>query len=165
MLNHVPALLQLSVELDPMPGRQRLVAIGLAAAVLVVVVELLRRRKLREEYSWLWVGTAVLLLGLAIWQESVITLSEWLGAASTTSALFFGCLLFLLAICLQYSVRLSRLTARQKALSQRVALLEAELRLRQQAPGGDDEAGDTVTPLRKPASRPEPANAARDGVA
>ena len=41
-----------AAELAPMPARQRLVALTLAAAVVVLVFELVRRRKLREEYSW-----------------------------------------------------------------------------------------------------------------
>ncbi|HLQ38933.1 MAG TPA: DUF2304 family protein, partial [Planctomycetota bacterium] len=68
------ALLQLAsplatrLDLEPLPARQQLVAIVLAAAVLALVVELVRRRKLREEYSWVWVLTAVLLIALALHQ-------------------------------------------------------------------------------------------------
>lgn len=119
--------------LEPLPERQRLVALVLAGAVVVLVFELVRRRKLREEYSWVWVGTALGIAVLALYQDLLLTLSRWIGAASSVSTLFFGALLFLFLLVLQFSVRLSRLTHRQRTLGQRMALLEEELqRLRQQ---------------------------------
>ncbi|MBZ0151648.1 MAG: DUF2304 domain-containing protein [Planctomycetes bacterium] len=121
--------------LEPLPERQRLVALLLAGAVVVLVFELVRRRKLREEYSWVWIGTALGIAVLALYQDLLLTLSRWIGAASSVSTLFFGALLFLFLLVLQFSVRLSRLTHRQRTLGQRMALLEEELeRLRQQRP-------------------------------
>lgn len=122
------ALQLLADEVAPLAARQRLVAIGLAALVVVVVFELLRRRKLREEYSWVWVATAVALAILATQQDLLLTFSRWIGAASPVSTLFFGALLFLFALVLQFSVRLSRLTHRHRTLGQRMALLEEEVR-------------------------------------
>ena len=131
-----------ALDLEPLHERQRLVAIGLATFVLVFVVELVRRRKLREEYSWVWVGTAVCLLVLAWKQDLLVSFSGWIGAASTVSTLFFGAFLFLLALVLQFSVRLSRLTHRHRTLGQRLALLEQELaRLRDGRPTSSVEPG------------------------
>ncbi len=123
-----------AVELQPLLDRQRLVAVLLATGLLVLVLELLRRRKLREEYCWVWIGTSVLLIALAINDHLLVALSGWIGAASPISTLFFGAFLFLLALVLQFSVRLSRLTHRHRTLGQRMALLEEEvLRLRERA--------------------------------
>jgi hypothetical protein len=136
-----------SGELEPLPERQRLVAIALAVGVLVLVVELLRRRKLREEYSWVWVATALLLILLAINGDLIVSVSRWIGAATSTSTLFAGCLLFLLLLALQFSVRLSKLTHRNRVLGQRQALLEAELERLTGKPL--PEADDGIVPLRK----------------
>ena len=95
-------------ELAPLPERQRLVAVLLATGVLVLVLELVRRRKLREEYSWVWVATSLVLIALAASGDLLHTLSSWIGAASSVSTLFFGAFVFLLALVLQFSVRLSR---------------------------------------------------------
>lgn len=112
---------------DGLQPRQKVVAIVIAIALLVVVVELVRKRKLREEYSVLWILTAVALMALA-WEYRLLDVfQQAVGIVEPQFALFFGGLLFLMAIALQFSVRLSKLTYRNKSLTQRVALLEREL--------------------------------------
>jgi len=113
--------------LEPLPDRQRLTAVIVAIGVLLLVLELVRRRKLREEYSWVWAFTAMLLIVLATYEGFLVELSSWVGASNTVSTLFFGALLFLLVLALQFSVRLSRLTHRNRTLAQRLALLEKEI--------------------------------------
>jgi len=111
-------------------GRQRLMAVLLAVTVLIVVLELIRRRKLREEYSVLWVVTAVGLIVLALNPGVLEWLSRLVGAATPNTTLFFGALVFLMLIGLQFSIRLSRLTYRLRKLTRQVALLDEELRRR-----------------------------------
>ena len=110
-----------------MPERQQFVAITGALVVVLLVFELVRRRKLREEYSWVWIATAGCIVALAVNQSLLMTLSSWIGTASPVSTLFFGSIIFLMALALQFSVRLSRLTHRQRTLAQRLSLLEEEL--------------------------------------
>jgi hypothetical protein len=127
----------LSLQTLELPTRQRVVAIALAVSILLLVVELVRRRKLREEYSWVWIGTSIVLIALALQSGLLLALGEWIGAASSTSTLFFFGVVFLMLLALQFSVRLSRLTQRHKTLGQRLGLLEAELeRLRAREPEG-----------------------------
>ena len=114
-------------EIPDLPERQRIVAIIIAAAILVLVLELVRRRSLREEYSVLWVVTAVLMLVLALNYRLLVWVAHLIGAVQPQSALFFGALVFVALISLQFSVRLSRLTQRTRTLTQRLALLEEEL--------------------------------------
>jgi len=143
----------LLADLAPLLARQRVVAIVLAVVAVVAVFELVRRRKLREEYSWFWVATALLVALLAWSQDLLLTLSRWIGSSNSASTLFFGALLLLFALVLQFSVRLSRLTHRHRTLGQRLALLEAEvLRLREKLPA-------------EPAAPAQPAEKARDHVA
>ena len=120
-------MIAIQETLRPLPERQTIVAITLAVTVLIVVVELVRKRRLREEYSLLWVGTAAILLVLALRQDLILELSKLFGAAQSSSTLFFLALVFLMLLSLQFSVHLSRLTFRNKALSQRIALLEQEM--------------------------------------
>lgn len=112
----------------PIPGEQVAVALTLAITMLVIVVELVRRKKLREEYAVLWIGTAVVLLILALDTSILGWLSTLARAQSPVSILFFGANVFLMLIALQFSVHLTKLTFRSKTLSQKVALLERQLR-------------------------------------
>jgi hypothetical protein len=114
-------------DLDPMHDRQQFVAIAGAITIMLIVFELVRRRKLREEYSWVWVVTSIAIVVLALSQSLLLTLTKWIGAASSASTLFFGAIIFLIGLTVQFSVRLSRLTHRQRTLAQRLALLEEEL--------------------------------------
>ena len=117
----------MSEEMKPMHQRQQLVAIIGAVLITLVIFELVRRRKLREEYSWVWIATAIGLVVLALNQGLLLTLSGWIGAGSSVSTLFFSSIIFLVALAVQFSVRLSRLTHRQRTIAQRLALLEEEL--------------------------------------
>jgi hypothetical protein len=139
-------------ELEPMLVRQRIVALVLALAIALLVFELVRRRRLREEYSWVWIATSVVVAALAIQQDLLLTVSRWIGSTSSVSTLFFGAILFLLALVLQYSVRLSRLTYRHRTLGQRVSLLEAELQRLRDAQPAAPTAPSTATPA-KPAAK------------
>ena len=114
-------------EMQNLTPHQKVVAVVLAVVILCGVLELVRRRKLREEYAYFWIGTGILLLGLATYERLLTFFQELIGAKLPTSALFFGALLFLMAVTLQFSIRISRLTIRNKQLVQRVALLEQEV--------------------------------------
>ena len=49
--------------------RQKFVAILLAIGLIVFIFELVRRKKLREEYSWLWMLSGAAILILAVWYD------------------------------------------------------------------------------------------------
>jgi hypothetical protein len=122
--------------------RIRLIAIVGAVAILVVIIELVRRRKLKEEYSLLWVVTATLLVVLASWSSLLAKLTHLIGGTLPSSTLFFFGLIFVFALVLHFSVRISILERRVTALVQELGLFALE----SQAPPHDDpdpEPGDT----------------------
>lgn len=120
-------LLQVVREELSLPPRQKVVAVTLAVAILLIVLELVRQRKLREEYSVLWIVTGLFLLVLALNYRILVWVTHFIGASFPPTALLFGGLLFLILLSLQFSIRLSRLTYRMRGLSQKMALLEEEL--------------------------------------
>lgn len=101
----------------------RIVAIVGSVALLVLIVELVRRRRLKEEYSVLWVATALVLLLLAAWGALLGDLAHLIGATSQSSTLYFFGILFLVFLLLHFSVRVSSLERRVVVLLQEVALL------------------------------------------
>jgi hypothetical protein len=111
-----------------MDPRLQVVAIAGAIALLVLVLELVRRRALMERYALLWLFCSVMVLGLAVWQDALNTLASYMGIASPPNALFFVAVGFILLLLLHFSAAMSRLTDQSKVLAQRQALLEQRLR-------------------------------------
>jgi hypothetical protein len=106
--------------------RIRILTIGGALALLLLVVDLVRRRKLKEEYSVLWVVIAILTLLVSIWFTALRTVTNFIGAISPASTLFFFGLLFCLVLLLHFSVRISALERRLTTLVQEVGLMAVQ---------------------------------------
>ena len=109
------------------------VALVLAGGVLLLMTfELIRKRRLREEYSVLWVLTAAAVLVSGIYPRVL----EWVAMRITLHPavlMTFLCVLFLMAILLHYSVVISKNSEREKGLTQELALLKDEIaRLREE---------------------------------
>lgn len=109
-----------------MPIRQKIMAILIAVFIFGVILELVRRRRLREEYSWLWLLTGAGLITLTVRYDLLVAISRMIGAALPTSTLFFFGLIFLMLVCLQFSIRISKLTNQVKDLAQELAMLRSE---------------------------------------
>jgi hypothetical protein len=95
---------------------------------LVLIVELVRRRKLRTAYSLLWLFTGFVVLLLVLWSDLVEGLAQLLGVRSPGSMLFAAGILFALLILLEHSLALSILWYHKKCLAQENALLEWRIR-------------------------------------
>jgi len=108
-----------------MPLRQQIVTIMVAVSIFIVIIELVRERKLREEYSWLWLVTGTGIVILTVWYDLLIKLTHLIGAVLPTSTLFFCGLIFLMLVCIQFSIKISTLTNQVKDLVQEVTLLKA----------------------------------------
>jgi hypothetical protein len=106
------------------------IAGAIASFVLVLVVlELIRSRRLRERYALLWLATGIVLTVLSAWRDGLNTIASWLGVRSYPPAVLFAVgILFILAVLLHYSTVISRLSDQNVMLAQRLALLEQELR-------------------------------------
>ncbi|MEB3187519.1 MAG: DUF2304 domain-containing protein [bacterium] len=107
-----------------MSWQVKLVALAIAAALLGIVFELVRTRRLREEYSVLWFLTGITIVLMTVFFEVLVWLTRLLGSVYPSSIFFFFALVFLMAISLHYAIRVSRLTSQLKNLAQKVALLE-----------------------------------------
>lgn len=110
-----------------MPLRQKVLAITLGVGLLILIFELVRRRKLREEYSWLWMLTGAVILILAIWYDLLLFITHLVGAVLPASTLFFFGIFFLVLINLYFSVKVSTLTSQIKKLAQEVAILNSRV--------------------------------------
>ena len=98
-----------------------------ALAALFLVLELVRRRRLREEYSLLWLATAFVMLLVSAWRDLLHGISAFVGIAYPPNLLFLLAALFLLLLLLYFSTVITRLTQENKEIAQEVALLRHEL--------------------------------------
>jgi hypothetical protein len=107
-----------------METRVQIVAIVGALALLSVVLEMVRRRRLLERYALLWLFSAVVILGLALWRGALEQVAHAVGIYSPPNALFFVAMAFILVLLLHFSAAVSRLTDQSKVLAQRQAITE-----------------------------------------
>jgi len=111
------------------PIRASLVGIVASALLILIVLELVRGRRLKERYALLWLATGAVLLVLSAWRGGLNTIASWLGVTSYPPAVLFAvATLFILLVLLHYSTVISRLTDENVDLAQRVALLEERMR-------------------------------------
>jgi hypothetical protein len=108
--------------------RIQIVAIVASGGLLVMILELVRQRRLLERYALLWLFSALVLLGLAIWRGLLEDIATVIGVAYPPNALFFIAFAFVLVLLLHFSLAVSRLTDQSKVLAQRLALLEERQR-------------------------------------
>jgi hypothetical protein len=98
-------------------------------ALIAVILELIRRRSLRERYALLWLLTGLVLLALSAWRGGLNTIAGWVGVTQYPPAVIFAVAsFFILLVLLHYSTVISKLADQNTILAQRVALLEARLK-------------------------------------
>lgn len=107
----------------PESGAARLVALVFSVCLVCIVLWLVRKRTLRAEYTPIWMGVAFGLFVVALNMDILRGITKILGAWTISSTVFFLGEFFLLAICLNYAVRLSQAGTQIRRLAQELALL------------------------------------------
>lgn len=108
----------------------RVTLIGFVAALIafIFIIELVRQRKLREDYSLLWLATAIALIVLSLNRPLLDVLASLIGVVTyPPAALFLVAIVFMLFILLQFSIALTRLSRENKESAQQMAILRWEL--------------------------------------
>ena len=101
------------------------IAAAIASLLLILIVlELIRGRRLKERYALLWLVTGIVLLVLSTWRGGLNTIAGWFGVATYPPAILFAvATLFIIIVLLHYSTVLSQLDDQNTLLAQEVALL------------------------------------------
>jgi hypothetical protein len=111
-----------------MPPRIQIISILICVFLVAYVFELVRRKHLSEEYSMGWLITGASMLILSVSESALSLVSDLVGATLFTSTLFFFGLMFLMIICLHFSIRISALTKQVRTLTQHIGILDHEKR-------------------------------------
>ena len=95
---------------------------------LGLVIELVRRRRLVERYALLWMLVALFGVVLAVWNDALNSIAHATGIQSPTNGLFLLGLVAIVAMLLNFSAAISRLSEETKILAQTASRLDAEVR-------------------------------------
>ena len=103
------------------------VAVILSIVLLVVVLDMVRKKKLREKYALIWLFTVAGMTLLVVWQGLLLRITALLGAIDPSSTLFLFGILFALVILLHLSVKVSEFSTQLRILAKEVAMLNAKV--------------------------------------
>jgi hypothetical protein len=120
--------------------------IGIAAGLMIIIInlELLRRRALKERYALLWLVLAVILIILSVWSGLLQKIADLLNVYYPPSIIFGLSFLFVFAIMIHFSAVLSRQSKGYSRIIQRLAILEEKIQsLSEEETGEDDQRKDT----------------------
>ena len=113
----------------------QLVSVAVSAALLVTIIELVRRGRLTEDYSFIWIVCAVALLALSLWRNLLDLAASALGVHYPPAVLLLVLTFFVVIVSLYFSVVVSRHRKDIEKLIEDLALLEAEVRALRESAG------------------------------
>ena len=106
-------------------SQTRIIAAVLAIAFMLLILELIRRNKLQERYSVIWLIAGLGMLAGAAFPDLLELVADAMGVRDTNVALFSIVLLLLLGLALNFSVIMSRQAAQITRLAQERAIEKA----------------------------------------
>ncbi len=103
--------------------------LGIAAALIALasVVELMRRRRLRERHAVWWILASLMALVAALFPVSVSWVAGVLGVGLPSNLVFFVSIVLLFLVNLQHSAELTDLEDKTRTLAEEVALQKVRL--------------------------------------
>ncbi len=122
-------------------ARLTIISVVVALAALVLVFELLRRRRLREKYAVIWVVISLGTLVVALFPPLLGWIAALVGIQTPSNLLFFTSLVILFAVSLQLSREVGLLEEQSRRLAEEVG----GLRLRMDALENQNAAEPPVT--------------------
>lgn len=108
--------------------RIQILIIAASLTLLLIVLNMVRRRHVREQYSLLWIAAAIVLLLSAVFIRAVDRLSFAVGVFYPPAFLLMIAVLLLVVLQIHFSVVISTLREQNKTLTQELGILESEVR-------------------------------------
>lgn len=112
-----------------MPHRIQYFSALVGILLLAVIFQLIRKNRLLEQYSLLWIASAILLLVFSIWRDLLEKLADSVGIFYAPSALFLIAIFCGMVIAMHFSVVISQLKKQNHTLAQELALLKREVQV------------------------------------
>jgi len=113
-----------------LPGTSRILVVALTVSIvlLLIVLELVRRRKITEEYSFIWILSSLMLLAVSVRREILHAAARWLGIYYPPILLVMVLIVIVFAASLGFSIIVSRQRQQIERLIEETSILSAELR-------------------------------------
>jgi len=105
---------------------QSLAIIG-SVLFLLLILFLIQRKRIKEEYSLLWIFFAIVFIIFSFWRDGLNFIAELIGVAYPPAALFLILLMAVFLILIEFSIIISKLTDKNKTLAQEIGMLKQEL--------------------------------------
>ncbi|OFX37922.1 MAG: hypothetical protein A2X08_07995 [Bacteroidetes bacterium GWA2_32_17] len=109
------------------PVKIQIIAIVLSLGFLAYIGRLIVKGKLREEYSFIWVFGALILILFSFWREGLAVIAKLLGVYAAPNLVFMVAIFGIFIYLLHLSVVVSQLHEKNKKLSQEIALLKNKI--------------------------------------
>jgi hypothetical protein len=107
--------------------RIQIISIIVSLVIFGVVISLIRRRKLKTEYSLIWLCVSIIFILFSFWRAGIDKLASLLGIAYAPSVLFIILLIGIILLLIEFSIIISKQAERIKVLIQEMALLKHEI--------------------------------------
>ncbi|MCU1580515.1 MAG: hypothetical protein JWP19_2719 [Rhodoglobus sp.] len=114
-----------------------------ALLTLIVVVEMLRRGRLRERHAIWWLVAGALALVVGVFPGLLEWAAKLVGIGLPTNMVFFVSIAVLFLVCIQHSAELTKLENQTRVLAEEVALLDLRI-AQQELASGTAEQGDEM---------------------
>ena len=121
-----------------MPLALQIISIAIALSMFIVTIELIRREKLKERYSLLWLATAVSMFILSFWTGLLDAIALIIGIKIPVNALFFIGTIFLMLIIFYITIVVSGLSKQNERLAQEITLLKKRIEDIEKSSGKED---------------------------
>ena len=105
----------------------QIIAIVTSLCFLLYISRQIVKGKLREEYSFVWILSTIILLVFSFWRDGLEVVADLLGIYEAPNMVFAAAIFLILIYLLHLSMVSSRLHQQNKTLSQQVALLQEKM--------------------------------------
>lgn len=93
---------------------------------LLFILYQIQRKKIKEEYSILWLSIGLVFIIISIWRDGLDEISRLIGVAYPPAALFLILIMAVFVILIQFSIIISKLADNNRQLAQEHSLLKLE---------------------------------------
>ncbi len=104
------------------------IAIVVSVFFLLLILYLIKNKRIKEEYSLLWIFFSVIFILFSVWREGLDYIAGLIGIAYPPAALFMVLLMAIFLILIEFSIIISKLADKNKTLAQEIGILRQELK-------------------------------------